>query len=123
VVFGTASSIFSFVASLPFGVTAPPKDAFSSIVSVDGGGAGVPTRDGSSESSSITNAASNSEGSGPLVPSSTSFGLARLLRAGDSVLEDVDLLVLDAVPAGVAAAFARACSSAILESIAPLSRF
>ena len=57
---------------------------------------------------------------------SLSFGFRRGLEEGDSVLE-VDLLTVDADLEGVVAAevavFWRACSSAMRESIAPLSRY
>lgn len=121
---GGTSSAFSFALSAPAAVAVASAEGFSSIfsASVFVGGTGVPARDGSSESSSITNAVSNSEGSGPRVPSSTIFGFARLLVAGDSFLADADVLEVDAVLTGIAAALERACSSAILESIAPLSR-
>lgn len=99
------------------------------MLSVDWGAlsspiAGVPTLEGPSDSSSITKAFSNSEGSGPrAVDPSLSFGRARLgLDAGDSVLE-LDRLAVEADLATEGAAFARACSSAIRESIAPLSRY
>lgn len=91
--------------------------------------AGVPTRDGSSDSSSITKVPSNSEGSGPLITAaSSSFGFGfRARLAGDSVRDEVDCrpaveadLEIGAVDA---AAFWRACSSAMRESIAPLIRF
>jgi hypothetical protein len=95
------------------------KAAFSSIIS------GVPTREGSSGSSSITKAFSNSEGSGPLaaIPS-LSFGLGfRSFDDGESVL-DVDLRAEEAdLDTGVPAAFWRACSSAIRESTAFFNRF
>jgi hypothetical protein len=86
--------------------------------------AGVPTLDGSSESSSMTKAPSNSEGSGPLLVASLSLGFGFLgLEAGDSVRE-VDLrTVEDDLEIGEAEDFWRACSSAIRESIAPLIRF
>jgi hypothetical protein len=85
--------------------------------------AGVPTLEGSSESSSITKAPSNSEGSGPLLcPSSFGFGLLGFV-AGDSV-RDSDLRTVDAdLDMGDVVDFWRACSSAILESIAPFIRF
>ena len=57
---------------------------------------------------------------------SLSFGFLRGLEEGDSVLE-VDLLTVDADLEGVVVAevaiFWRACSSAMRESIAPLSRY
>lgn len=90
---------------------------FSSVI------AGVPTLEGSSESSSITKAPSNSEGSGPLLgPSSLDLGLLGFI-AGDSV-RDVDLRTVDGdLEIGDVVDFCRACSSAILESIAPFIRF
>jgi hypothetical protein len=116
-----------------FSLTTSPSSApvvlavapFSPITSGFASGiAGVPLREGSSESSSITKAPSNTEGSGPLAPSSTSFGRARDLFEGDSFLSEADLLDVELVLAGnAAAAFALACSSAILESIAPLIRY
>ena len=73
-----------------------------------------------SSSSSITKAVSNSDGSGPREPSSTTLGLGLVRFAGSARVEfDLDTV---AEPAADALAFARACSSAILESMAPLSR-
>ena len=91
--------------------------AFSSPI------AGVPTLEGPSDSSSITKAFSNSEGSGPrAVEASLSFGRGRLgFEAGESVLE-LDRRAVEADLATGGAALARACSSAIRESMAPLSR-
>ena len=88
---GAVSSVFSCPFS-PMSMGAGPspgalasadKPTFSSII------AGVPTREGSSDSSSITKAFSNSEGSGPLaVIPSLSFGLGlRGFDEGESVLD------------------------------------
>ena len=91
------------------------KAAFSSIVT------GVLTPEGSSESSSMTKAVSNSEGSGPRagVPS-LSFGFAfRGLAEGESVRRAVEL----DLATGAGADFWRACSSAIRESTACLRRW
>lgn len=67
---------------------------------------GVPTRDMSSDSSSITKAVSNSEGSGPRAGAASSLGLGRLgFAEGESVLE-LNLLAVEAdleTGAGVAA--------------------
>lgn len=76
---------------------------------------------GVSSSSSITNAASNSDGSGPLKPSSTTFVFGRVRFVGDSVRAEFDLEIVGA-PAVDVPAFALACSSAILESMAPFNR-
>jgi hypothetical protein len=80
--------------------------------------------DGSSESSSITKAASNSAGSGPRGGGpSPSFGLDLLgCVEGDSVRVEGRLVELDLDTGAVPADFWRACSSAMRESIAPLSR-
>ena len=74
-------------------------------------------------SSSITNAASNSEGSGPLSPLSTdvTFERVRGRRAGESVL--FELLRARPAVGDALAALARACSSAMRESIAPFKRY
>jgi hypothetical protein len=77
----------------PFSAGASPFSAIAAGFSFTG--AGVPVRDGSSDSSSITKAVSNSAGSGPLPPvpsSSLGRGFPGFL-AGDSFAgrrEDVE---------------------------------
>jgi hypothetical protein len=117
---------FSAPFSLPF--TEPTaSDAASSAFSAAFSSifAGVPTLEGSSDSSSITKAVSNSDGSGPLPLPLLSFGFGLCgLDEGESVRE-VDLRAeeADLDTEGEAVAFWRACSSAMRESIAPLIRF
>jgi hypothetical protein len=87
----TFSATFSFVsADSVFALTSVILSAFSP-------GAGVPTLEGSSDSSSITKAFSNSEGSGPLAGASPlSFGFGRLgFEAGDSPVLEEDLAVVE----------------------------
>jgi hypothetical protein len=94
---GDASAAFSFSATFSF-VSADSVFALTSVIfSAFSPSAGVPTLEGSSDSSSITKAFSNSEGSGPLAGASPlSFGFGRLdFEAGDSpVLED-DLAIVE----------------------------
>jgi hypothetical protein len=116
----TAFSLTTSPSSAPVvSAVAPFSPITSGFIS---GIAGVPLREGSSESSSITKVPSNTEGSGPLAPSSTSFGRVCDLFEGDSFLSAADLLAVALLAGDAAAAFAFACSSAILESITPFIR-
>jgi hypothetical protein len=94
---GDASAVFSFPATFSF-VSADSAFALTSVIfSVFSSRAGVPTLDGSSDSSSITKAFSNSEGSGPLAGASPlSFGFGRLgFEAGDSPVLEEDLAAVE----------------------------
>jgi hypothetical protein len=94
---GDASAAFSFSATFSF-VSADSVFALTSVIfSAFSPSAGVPTLEGSSDSSSITKAFSNSEGSGPLAGASPlSFGFGRLdFEAGDSPVLEEDLAVVE----------------------------
>ena len=94
---GDASAVFSFSATFSF-VSADSVFALTSVIfSAFSPSAGVPTLEGSSDSSSITKAFSNSEGSGPLAGASPlSFGFGRLgFEAGDSPVLEEDLAAVE----------------------------
>lgn len=93
---------------------------FSAIVSLSASPtAGVPTLVGGSDSSSMAKAPSNSDGSGPLDPSSSTLTLGRGLL---SLARAAGLRLVEGVRAGEeGSVLSFACSSAIRWSIAPFS--
>lgn len=115
----SAACVSSFLSS-PFSAVASAGGAFSL-------GRGVPARLGWSSSSPMTNSGSNSEGSGPLPDGAAlllSPSLDRAVRVDGDRLRELDRRAVELDREGVVGwvAFWRACSSAILASMAPRMR-